>query len=182
MTIDNRLTKRIQDLREQVLDTAADCLRASDERRYRGLSDVALRLTALIPQGDTVASRTAVSEGTSASHAVPLLDKSEDIRSGSEETSQTMPANNTTPIFARRGRVTYEAELDPSRISGGGRGPCVQYEGQWMTTSKAAGRITGTAVNGWQNFWKYTRDDQSEGPIQELRDRQLRSAEENIPW
>ena len=176
MTIDS-IVKRIRELREQTLETAAESLRANDERIYRGLSDVAVRLTALIPSTDVDSHATTVKRPA----PVSTLTIREGDKSEYESMNQPVSASPTIPIFARRGGVTYEAELDTSRISSGGRGACVRYESQWMTTSKAAGRITGNAVNGWQNFWRYERSDGSNGPIQELRDRQQRS-EVDVPW
>ena len=178
MTIDI-LTKRIRDLRERVLDTAAESLRANDERKYRGLSDVAVRLTALIPSDDAANQTTAVNQPAPES----ALTVREKAKAEYESVSQPVSASQTIPIFARRRGVTYEAELDTSRISDGGRGACVWYEGQWMTTSKAADRITGTAVNGWRNFWRYERSDGSKGPIQELRNRQSHSNDaDSVSW
>lgn len=165
MTIDD-IVRRIRDIREQILETAAESLRANDERRYRELSDVAVRLTALIPSSDLPEDTVAVNRLIPAS--APTIHERVESEYESVE------------IFARHGRTPYTAELDPSRISAGGRGRCVLFEGQWMTTSGAAGSITGTAVNGWK-FWSYLRSDKSKGPIQELRDRQRRS-EEDVPW
>ena len=69
--------------------------------------------------------------------------------------------------------VMHEAELDTRRISSGGQGPCVRFRGEWVTASKAANSITGTQVNGWQNFWRYHRPNGTVGPIQELREKEL---------
>ena len=167
----------IRDLRERVLETAAECLRLSDERRYRGLSEVAVRLTALIPPTNDVSQPNTANQ-LSASSAVNTDDRG---RSDLEYAGQHVSTSPTLRIFTRRRGVIHEAVLDLSRISGGGRGECVLYGDQWMTTSRAAGKITGTAVNGWQNFWRYERSDGSTGPIQELRDQQLRS-EGDVPW
>ena len=171
------VVERIRELREQILETAAESLRLNDERMYRGLSEVAVRLTALIPPSEVVSQATAMNQPTPA--LAPTPNESGEAEFDSESHLVSPPSN--IRIFARRRGVTYEAELDTTRISGGGRGECVLYEGQWMTTSRAAGKITGTAVNGWQNFWRYERSDGSNGSIQELRDRQLHS-EDELPW
>lgn len=175
MTIDS-IVKRIRGLRDQTLETAAESLRANDERRYRGLSDIAVRLTALIPVSDLP------DDTVAADRPIPAPPSVIQERVESEYESVLRPmSTSTTEIFAKRRGVTYKAELDTSRISSGGRGECVLYQGQWMTASGAAGEITGTAVNGWQNFWRFRRQDGSEGPIQELRDRQQRT-DADVPW
>ena len=146
MTNDD-ITGHIEELQRQIMQVASDCVEARDGRA-RDLFDIALRLRELVPGPEAQAS------------------------SLTEKMSAT--TSSTIQIFARYGGKTRKAELDTQRISSGGRGKCVLYQGQWMTTSGAAGEITGTAVNGWQNFWTYRRQDGSEGPIQELRDRRLR--------
>ncbi len=181
MPANGNVIERIRDIREQILNVAAESLRENDERIYRGLSDVAVRITALIPPDNVVDRSADTNQSVPISHDVtPLVvrDSSDvEYETGSEST----PTSGTTPIFAiYRGRI-YEAELDPRRISGGGRGECVLYEGRWMTTSGAARRITGTAVNGWQNFWRF-RLDGREFPIQEIRDRQFQDAYDSVPW
>ena len=80
-----------------------------------------------------------------------------------------------TPIFKVYYGVRYEALLDHLRIrpEATGDGKCVQYDGDWYTASGAARMIVQSyskSVNGWKQFWRYTRSDGSCGPIEEIRD------------
>lgn len=153
MTNDD-ITVHIEELQRQIMQVASDSVEARDGRA-RDLFDIALRLRDLVPSPENQAS------------------------SPTEKISAT--TSSTIQIFASYGGKPRKAELDTQRISSGGRGKCVLFQGQWMTASGAAGEITGTAVNGWQNFWRFRRQDGSEGPIQELRDRRLRS-EVDVTW
>ena len=74
-------------------------------------------------------------------------------------------------VFAKYRREDYEAEFDPSRMSGT-RGRCVKYNGEWLAASKAAMEITdGSAVNGWL-FWKYRSDDGFDRSIDDFRNQE----------
>ena len=168
------VVEQIQDIREKVLNTAAESLKANDEDTYRGLSEVALRLTALIPLDNEVDVRSVSNQLAPASRSA--------IRESVSEYEAVSQQSNTTPISVVYGGRRHRAELDTTRISSGGRGKCVLYEGEWMTTSGAAGLVTGGSNNGWR-FWQYRRANGSEGPIQEVRDRYLQSDEyDDVPW
>lgn len=178
MGSDSSVIEQIRDIREQVLKTAAESLNVNDENTYRGLSEVALKLTALIPldNGANVGSTT--EQLASASHVPPVAVR-ERVEAKYEAVSQQ---SDTTPISVMYGGRRHRAELDTMRISSRGRGKCVLYEGEWMTTSAAAGLITRGSNNGWR-FWQYRRANGSEGPIQEIRDRYLQSDEyDDVPW
>ena len=178
MISDNSVVEQIREIREQVLKVAAESLNVNDENTYRGLSDVALKLTSLIPLDNGANVGSATEQLAPASHGVPVAvpERSETIYEAVSHRGEI------TPIFGVYGGRRHRAELDTTRISGGGRGKCVLYEGDWMTTSGAAGLITGGSVNGWR-FWQYRRANGSEGPIQEIRDRYLQSDEyDNVPW
>ena len=170
----NSITERVRTLRKDTLEIAEDSL-DHDIRVYQGLSDVAVRLTDLIQQSEVTESLALVNQPGSIPPETPMTTRAERVGYESGPASQLTHSSRTIPIYARYGGVTYQAQLDTSRISGGGRGKCVYFEDQWMTTSGAAGRVTSNAVNGWLNFWRYNRDNGSEAPIAEIRDRQLRS-------
>ena len=136
------LTPKLKELRDEAWQLARESLDEGDSHAYRTLVDMTERLTKLMVSSDTRA-------GTSDSD-IP-----------------TTSVGNSTPIFALYKGQKYDAQLDPSRISGG-RGRCVLLQGEWMTTSKAATSITGTSVNGWV-FWKYYRDGGTIGRIEERR-------------
>ena len=157
----DNITERVRVLRQDTLEIARDSL-DHDIRVYRLLSDVAVRLTDIIQQNGATESPVMVSQTASIAPETPTTTKDERVSS------------RTIPISARYKGVTYQAQLDASRISGAGRGKCVYFQGQWMTVSGAAGRLTSNAVNGWLNFWRYRRDSDVEAPIAEIRDRQLR--------
>ena len=177
------ITERIRRLRKDALEIAENSLDHHDVRVYRGLSDVAVRLTDLIQQSDITESPATVSQPTYTPPETTTLTESEGDSYESEAIGQPTHASQRITISARYGRVTHKALLDISRISGGGRGKCVWYKGEWMTTSGAAGRITGNAINGWQNFWRYKRDNGLEGPVSEIRDALLRSDhQDDVPW
>ena len=170
--------EQIRDIRERVLKVAAESLNVNDENTYRGLSEVALKLTALIPLDNGATARVVAEQSPSASHCPSVV-----IRERAESKYETTSRQSgITPIAVVHGGRRYRAELDTTRISSGGRGKCVLYEGEWMTTSGAAGHITGGSHNGWR-FWQYRRTNGIEGPIQEIRDQYLQSDEyDNVPW
>ncbi len=101
------------------------------------------------------------------------------------------PEDAPVPIFARYEGGLYEATLDRSRITESGRGSCVWFMDQWMSTSRAAETIGGVPANGWI-FWQYARPDGSEGTISEIRDKVLAATETiqdaldeedaDVPW
>ena len=164
MTNASSVIEQIRDIREQVLKVAAESLDVNDENTYRGLSEVALKLTALIPLDNGANVGSATDQLTSAPHVRPVAVR-ERVEAKYEAVSQR---SDITPISVVYGGRRHRAELDTTRISSGGRGKCVLYEGEWMTTSGAAGLVTGGSVNGWR-FWQYRRASGTEGPIQELR-------------
>ena len=178
MSINSSLIEQIRDIREQVLKVAAESLNVNDENTYRRLSEVALKLTSLIPLDNGANVGASTEQLAPASHGAPVA-----VRERSETTYEAASQrSDITPISVVYGGRRYRAELDTTRISSGGRGKCVLYEGDWMTTSGAAGLITGGSANGWR-FWQYRRANGSEGPIQEIRDRYLQSDEyDNVPW
>ena len=177
MPDNENVVERIQDIRDEILDIAADRLRAHDEPMYSGLSEVAWRLTALIPPDGSVSDKSASGHLT-----VSTLNTDGSVASESRVMEEDVYFDSDIiPIFASYGRDRQRAKLDPRRISSGGRGRCVLYEGEWMTTSRAAGNITGRATNGW-TFWTYERSDGAIRPIQEIRDRELRATADEVPW
>lgn len=131
-------------LKDQTWQVARESLDQGEPRIYRTLTEYAERLSRLI---------TRFSE------------------SGTPESAQVTPIRGDSsmiPIFARYKENRYEAQLDVARIDQG-RGKCVQLEGQWRTASGSANHITNTSVNGWRNFWRYTRNDGSIAPIEKLK-------------
>ncbi len=175
MSDNSNVIERIRNIRKQVLSVAEESLDANDENTYRGLSEVALQLTSLIPLDNDSTAKSATDQLVSAS-PVAVRERTE---ARYEAVSQKLDATSISVVY---GGLRHRAELDTTRISSGGRGKCVQYEGEWMTASGAAGLITGGAVNGWR-FWQYRRANGTEGPIQEIRDRYLQSDEyDDVPW
>lgn len=128
-------------VREEVWRLAQQCLDQEQIQVYRGLTEIAERLTSF---SRVIQERLELSKGAMSSKS--LL---------------------KTPVFARYKGARYDAELDMTRINGG-RGACIMRQGKMLTPSKAAHEITGTSVNGWR-FWKYHRPDRTEGMIDELR-------------
>lgn len=171
------LHKRIAKVRNDVLNLAGESLRANDQIRSEALFDIAVRLQALIPLDDVDDHNATVVEEKSqpTSQVTPSQTKNEGMIYKTRTLRQRAMTSSFTRIFAMRKGETYEAELDTRRISSGGQGACVRFRGDWITASKAANSITGTQVNGWQNFWRYHRSDGTNGPIQELREQELRS-------
>ena len=110
-----------------------------DIRAYHALSDVAVRLTDFIQENGSTPSIVTDSRPT-----------------------------RLVKIYATCKGVPYEAQLDTSRISDTGRGDCVLFDGQYMSASAAAMKIASSQVNGWE-FWRYERDNGTEGRIKELR-------------
>lgn len=176
MTLDNRIAEGIEELRNESLNLAATSLRANDQSRSEALFDIAVQLQALLPP-DNVDDHntTAVEQSAPISQATLTQNRNHEIRHKLGTQEWRSDTYSITRIFAMREGVMHEAELDARRISNGGQGPCVRFRGEWMTTSKAANCITGTQVNGWQNFWRYHRPDGTVGPIHELREQELRS-------
>ena len=150
------IIERIQRLRKDTLEIAKDSL-DYDLRAYRVLSDVAVRLTDIIKQNSTTESVTAVSQPNPIAY----------------EPSKTIMHERVSPgtigIKAKYKGVTYQALLDPSRINSGLE-ECIYFEGDWRTASGSAMRVATSNVNGW-NFWRYKRDDGSEGRLSEIRSR-----------
>lgn len=70
------------------------------------------------------------------------------------------------PIFARYKDKKTEAQIDVTRI--GDRRLCVLMEGRWWTVSGSANHFTDGQVNGWRQFWRYTKNGIST-PIEELK-------------
>ena len=181
MIVDNSITERIGEVRNEALNLAAESLRANDQSKSEALFDIAVRLQALISTDSVDDDHgTDVDQSTLASQSTPASTRNQEVRHKSGTLSQHTLPSPLARIFAMRSGVRYEAELDTSRISGGGQGACVKFRDGWMTTSKAANSITGTQVNGWQNFWRYRRPDGTEGPIQELREQELRDRQRQL--
>ncbi|MXY20190.1 MAG: hypothetical protein F4Y49_02515 [Dehalococcoidia bacterium] len=174
MAIDKDITRRIEQMRNEALDLSAESLRANDQSRSETLFDIAKRIQALIPADNVDDDGTVVNQPPSTFQVTPSLTRNQEFKHRSGTLSHRTLASSPTPIFAMRSGVVYDAELDTSRISSGGQGACIKFRDEWMTASKAANSITGTQVNGWQNFWRYERPDGTKGPIQELREQELR--------
>ena len=176
------ITERVRRLRKDTLEIARDSL-DHNIRVYRGLSDVAVQLTDVIKQSDITEASAAVIQPVSIPPETSPPTEPRGDEYESEAVDPPTPASERISISARYGGVTHKALLDTSRISDGGRGKCVWLRGEWMTASGAAGNITRSQVNGWQNFWRYKRNDGSEGSIAEIRDQQVQSGQENdVPW
>ena len=150
----DNITERIRRLRKDTMEIAQDSL-DHDLRAYHVLTDVAIRLTDIIKQSG-------VTESTVIKGRPSSLASEADAITGDESVS-----SRTTVIYARYKGVYYQAQLDSYRISIGVE-ECVYYEGDWRTASGAAMRVARSNVNGW-NFWRYKRDNGSEGRIAELK-------------
>ena len=178
------VTERVRKLRDDALDIARDSL-DHDIRVFKGLSDVAVQLTDLIRQSSITEPAIAVGRPASTPPETSPLTESMGGEYGFELVDQSTSAPERIPISAKYRGVTHKALLDTSRISddGRGKGKCVWFRSEWMTASGSARSITHNAVNGWNNFWRYKRDDDSEGPIAEIRDQQMQpDQEDDVPW
>ncbi len=72
------------------------------------------------------------------------------------------------PIFARYKNKRLEAQIDVTRI--GDRRLCVLMDGEWWTAGGSANHFTDGQVNGWRQFWRYTKQGMPNGiPIGELK-------------
>ena len=158
--MNENIVERVLQLRKDALQIAQDSL-DHDIRVYRVLSDVAVRLTEIVQQNGTSELQLSRDQSLSAVSATRII--------ADEGSSWTIP------IHGKHKGVSYHAQIDPSRISSTGQGRCVFFEGQWMTVSAAAGKVTSTSVNGWKQFWRYNRDNGVEAPIDEIRKLQLGS-------
>ena len=148
------MKERILQLRMDALDIARESL-DHDVRIYRGLSDVAVRLTDIIQQNGATESPT-------------MMGAPDHIVTGNGATIEDDSALlQTIPIYRKYRGVRYQAQLDPSRIKNG-REDCIYFEGEWRTPSGSAMRFTRSNTNGW-TFWRYKRDNGEEAPIHEIR-------------
>ena len=133
------LDSELETLRDTTWKLARTSLDEQEMQTYRTLVDVAERLTRLIHPSEALP---------------PPVTSHEN-------------GENIVNVSVRFKEEHHGAVLDRSRINGG-RGKCMLVDGQWITPSMAANRITHTQVNGWR-FWKYRKNDGSLETINELR-------------
>jgi hypothetical protein len=134
------LQRRARTLRDQAWELARDSLDQGEVQLYGVLEELVRQLTGLIAPSS-------VGENGSSGSKSALV-----------------------PIHKRYNGVLHRAELDRSRINGRS-GHCILLAGQWMTVSGAyqyATKRGGSNQNGWL-FWRYLRDDGTEGQIDEFR-------------
>ncbi len=148
------MLERMRILRDDALEIAKDSL-DHDPRMFRVLNDVAERIRNAMHLNGTGVASVVVSQ--------PTLSLPETAMRSTAEIS----SSQIISIYTIYNGVNYQAQLDLSRISRGVK-ECVYFEGDWRTPSGAAMRFTTSNVNGWI-FWRYKRDDGSEGRINEIK-------------
>ncbi len=165
------IVERIQRLRADVLEIAKDSI-DDNVRVFRGLSDVAVRLTDLIDNGELPVTATQPLSALAETRTPPLAEKA---RHESESVIQPPNSRQIIPIYHNYKGVIYEAELDVSLISPYQQTKCVWFRGELMRPSQAAMRISVSSANGWL-FWRY-RDNGRELSINAIREKIRRSDE-----
>ena len=140
------LSERVMRVRDELWQLAKEHLEGGDMEVYDALRSSAEQIT----RASNAATTRQDGSGTRAANE------------GKRPTDKT-----ATSIFKQYKGDLYRAEYIPSHRSGG-QDDCVYYQGQWMTPSGAAMKITNGNVNGWR-FWCYKREDGTSTPIDDLR-------------
>ena len=78
------------------------------------------------------------------------------------ETSHGIKTEDEVPVYKIYKGKKYEACFSRSRKE-------INFNGRWMTPSRAATEITHNNVNGWRNFWRFTDEKGHEQPISKFQ-------------
>lgn len=146
------LTKKLYALREQAQSLAQECLLVDRTDAFQSLNKIIVDITNLVRS---------LPDGNVGNDLVSREDK------GGKEKFPSL--ESPLEVFRNFKGQRYEATLDPGRIQPDGRGKCIRSQGRWMSVSDAATQITGTAVNGWVNFWRFRDNEGIEHNIDLIR-------------
>ena len=147
------LPKAVYALRAQTSSLAQACLAEDRLEAFQELNRLIVDLTRL---GQRLADGNSLPTGD---HQVT------EVR---DKDASNLPEHQL-PIFRRYKGQRYQAVLDRDRIGPHGRGKCILIDGNWLSASDSAQKITKTPVNGWVNFWRYLIRPGIERPIDDIR-------------